>query len=265
MSNPNKKKTSPKELLVRIVCLILAGLMILSVAYIAISFIIDVSAEENVASYGFASAGKDRANGYYVAVALRWGSSAAVSYDITSPHGFAVGEANVTKTARGFTPVYLLDETEIVVASDANLSIGYKSCSLAASAAKTDIGAYHVELVLSSGVAGDVWDTVDDLKSMYSAEYEHVFPAYIDGVHSVRIGAFATYTDASNAAAAVGAVASCTPSAAAPECCTMKSPGSAAPRSSSTNPCAAVSVFPHRQQPQTAASPANITSLVTVR
>jgi len=202
LSNPKKTKAEKKELVVRIIAFALAMLMILSVAYMAISFIIDAAAEDAVADYGFASSGKDRVNGTYVAVALRWGSSAQISYDITSPYGFAVGEANVTRTARSFTPVYLLDENEIVVAADANLTVGFKTCSLATSAAKTDIGAYHVELSLATG---EIWDSLEDFENMYLAAYDHVFPAYIDGKHTIRIGAFASYTEASNAAAALGA------------------------------------------------------------
>lgn len=204
MSNRDRNRISSRTLLIRIIAWILAGLMILSAAYMAISFFINASAKETAEDYSFYSAGKDRQNGTYIAVALRWGTSSAVSYTVTCPNGFAVGEANVTRTARSFTALYLLDDVEIVVAPDANLKVGYKSCSFASSSSNTDIGGYHVELTLPGGQEG-IWNSLEDLKALYSLEYEHVYPAWNEGKKTVRIGAFASYTDASNAAAVVGA------------------------------------------------------------
>ncbi|MBP5173369.1 MAG: SpoIID/LytB domain-containing protein [Clostridia bacterium] len=206
MSNRDRKR-SGRSLFVKLVAWILAGLMILSAAYLAISFLIHSSAAEATGSYSFASSGKDRKNGTYIAVALRWGTSASVSYAVTCPNGFALGEACVTRTARSFTSLFLIDDTEIVIAPDANLKTGYKTCSFASSASAADIGGYHVDISLpaSAGSQADVWNSIDDLAQVYSAEYEHVYPAYTDGVKSIRVGAFGSYTAASNAAAAVAA------------------------------------------------------------
>ncbi len=181
--------------------------MIGSVAYIGLTFILHGYAADSVLSdYAFESSKTDRNRGFYVSVALRWGSSASASYEITSQYGFVFGDAFISRTDRSFTPLFFTDETDIVAAADANLKTGYKSCSLASSVSDTDIGAYHVELTLASGAqGGDIWDSAAELEEIYLIEYGHVYPAYIDGVRCVRIGAFPTYTEASSAAAAIAA------------------------------------------------------------
>ncbi|MBO7377115.1 MAG: SpoIID/LytB domain-containing protein [Clostridia bacterium] len=152
MSGSKKdKKAGAAAIAVRIVAIFLAFLMIAGVAVIALEFIIGsraVAAELSpTESAAFASSASDRE--FYVAVALRWGTSVTVSHEITSQYGFAFGESLISKTERAFTPVWTTDENDVIVAEDCNLSVGYKSCSVAANENDTDVGAYHVELRLS--------------------------------------------------------------------------------------------------------------------
>lgn len=129
--------------------------MISGIVLMALEFIFSSKAEETAApgpeSYAFRSSAADRL--FHVAVALRWGTSVTVSHEITSPYGFAVGEALITRTERAFTPVWSTDENDIVIAADVNLRTGYKSCSVATSDANTDVGSYHVEVRLAEGAA----------------------------------------------------------------------------------------------------------------
>ena len=43
---------------------------------------------------------------FRIAVGIRYGSSASTLHSITSPNGFIIGEAEITKTVHGFTPLY---------------------------------------------------------------------------------------------------------------------------------------------------------------
>lgn len=199
--NANGTHRSDQKLWVRILALFLAALMILSVAYLAILFIISAfAADESLSRYAMTSSIDSR--NLYVSAGVRYGSSVAVSHGISSPYGFVIGEAVITRSAdRSFTPIYQLNETEVSVACDNNLKGAYRSVSFAPSEAETDIGAYHVELTKGSGNA---WDDLSALSTKYVTKYGYVFPAYVNGSRSIRIGAFATYSEANSAAAAIG-------------------------------------------------------------
>ncbi len=220
MSKTKHSKAETKQLILRILAGFLAFLMIAGVVYVALEAVISGFAAEaqEIDSYGFSSS---RESGeYYVAVALRWGSTAAAAHGVVSPHGFAVGEADIQKETRSFTPVWLTDETDIFVACDTNLTVKNGNVSFAASEKNTSIGGYNVELTFtdeylasiaslsggdSSGYVTDIWDAVPGLSDIFSITYTHVYPAYINGKKVLRIGAFANYAEASSAAAAIGA------------------------------------------------------------
>ncbi len=174
--------------------------MILGVMYTAIAFIIDAEALP-MDSYAFETIKTEE--DFRVAVGIRYGSSAYPLHTITSPNGFVFGEAEITKTEHNFTPVYSITETDIAAVVDTNLKVGYQSCEVATSEKDTDIGGYHVELSLPSG---DIWNLLSDLTDLFVSDYEHVFPAYINGAKTLRIGSFPNYSAASSAAAAIGAM-----------------------------------------------------------
>lgn len=199
MSNRKRTSEGSKKLTVRILALALAALMVLGSVYLALVFILDTSAAP-LDRYAFST--QKTSEDFRLAVGIRYGSSAYPLHSITSPNGFVFGEAEISRTVHSFAPLYTLYETDIAAVVDTNLTVGYQSCEIAKSEAETDIGGYHVELSLENG---DPWGNLEDLKSIYYAEYEHVFPAYINGKRTLRIGSFPNYSDASAAAAAIGA------------------------------------------------------------
>ena len=139
---------------------------------------------------------------YRIAVGVRYGSSAYPLHTVTSPYGYIFGEAEISRTDHNFTPLYTIEETDIAAVVDTNLTIGYQSCEIAQSERDTDIGAYHVEISL---ISGNVWNNLSDLQMIYTPYYDHVFPAYINGQKTIRIGAYPNYAMASAAAAEIGA------------------------------------------------------------
>ena len=140
---------------------------------------------------------------FRLAVGIRYGSSAYPLHGITSPNGFIIGEAKISRTDHAFVPLCSINETDIAAVIDANLKTGYESCEVAAKESDTDIGGYNVELSIP---AGDIWSIISDLRDLFEDDYEFVFPAWSQGKRTVRIGAFPNYSQASAAAGAVGAV-----------------------------------------------------------
>ncbi len=198
MSHLNK--SNQKKMWVRVIALVLAALMVLSVIYMAIAFIIGASAADALDAYAFDTVKTD--DDFRLAIGIRYGSSAFPLHPLTTPYGYVVGEARVTRTNHAFTPLYVLNETDIAAVVDANLTVGYQSCTIATSEEETDIGGYNVEISLETG---NIWDNLSDLCSIFMADYEQVFPAYINGVRTIRIGAYPNYSEASAAAAQIGA------------------------------------------------------------
>ena len=143
------------------------------------------------------------AEDYRIAVGVRYGSSAYPLHTMTSPYGFVFGEAEISRTNHGFEPIYTIEETDIAAVVDTNLTIGYQSCEIAKSEGETDIGGYHVEITLGSA---NIWNNLADLQMIYAPAYDHVFPAYVNGQKTVRIGSFPNYSAASEAAAEIGAI-----------------------------------------------------------
>ncbi len=176
----------------------MAALMLIGVIYMAIAFTIGANALP-LEDYAFDTV--KTSDDFRVAVGIRYGTSAYPLHTVTSPNGFIIGEAEISRTDHNYDPIYTINESDIAAVVDTNLKVGYQSCEIAATEAETDIGGYHVELTVEGG---NVWDNLNDLSAIFT-DYGHVFPAYIDGKKVVRIGAFANYTAANTAAAAIGA------------------------------------------------------------
>ena len=203
----NHNSGGKRPLVVRVLCLVLAGLMILGTAIALVEAILQTYAAEPDELAGYAFHSEFRKNRYYVAVALRWQGNASVSYPLLAPLGVAFGEVDVQKDSREFIPLFLSDETDIVVTCDANLRVWNGECNFAASEAETNLGGYNVELRLGQEVGSDacIWDALPDLTDLLLASYGHVFRAYVNGEKTVRVGAYANITDATTAAGAISA------------------------------------------------------------
>ncbi|MBR4062905.1 MAG: SpoIID/LytB domain-containing protein [Clostridia bacterium] len=185
----------PAVKLIRALSALLAALFIFSPT----SFFTEVKALP-MSSYAFDTIKTEEE--FRVAVGVRYGSSAYPLHAMTSPYGFVFGEAEISRTEHNFTPLYTIEESDIAAVVDTNLTIGYQSCEIATSEKNTDIGGYHVEI---SNASKNVWNNLEDLRVIFGAQYDHVFPAYINGQKTIRIGSYPNYSSASAAAAAVGA------------------------------------------------------------
>lgn len=176
----------------------LALAMIFATLLVAISFAVNTSADNSGLS-GYAISSNINSDPMYIAVGVRYGADVPFSVGMLSPYGFVVGETEITRSGRYFSPLYKLNCATVYAVCDANLKIGYDSCTEASSESDTDIGGYHVELYSS----GNLWSRIDEFESQFGAEYDFCFPAYINGSKTVRVGAFASYTDAGEAAASI--------------------------------------------------------------
>lgn len=193
MSNlKNKKKIN----WTRILCLILAFLMVAGMGTLAITILVsEISAIEatyDVSDYAFSS---ETDGDTYIAVGLMYGSSITVGFEIKAPYGFVIGSSVVTKEVRSFTPMYYLDDTIASATLDGNLSKKSMTYSLTDSPEKTVIGGYHVELAHEqSAIPFDF--LVNDISKQLDDGDIYPIPSYIGGERKIRLGHFATEEEA---------------------------------------------------------------------
>lgn len=143
----------------------LALAMIFATLLVAISFAVNTSADNSGLSE-YAISSNINSDPMYIAVGVRYGADAPFSVGMLSPYGFVVGETEITRSGRYFSPLYKLNCATVYAVCDANLKIGYDSCTEASSESDTDIGGYHVELYSS----GNLWSRIDEFESQFGAE-----------------------------------------------------------------------------------------------
>ncbi len=181
-------------------------LLSLILAFCSIYFVLllalDTSAELVLSDYAFSSLAREEINPD-IAIGLYFGSIVEKSLHMITATGYVVGESYISSNERGFTPLYSIEQTDIVAAVDDNLAVGYNSVTVAATPEETTLGGYHVEMTTPEGV--DAWSALADLRATLEPKYTHCFPAYIAGVRTVRVGAFATYDEAETAMVAISA------------------------------------------------------------
>lgn len=195
MSNlKNKKKIN----WTRVLCLILAFLMVAGMGTLALTILFSgssVSAAEavyDVSDYTFSS---ETDGDTYIAVGLMYGSSITVGFEIKAPYGFVVGSSVITKEVRSFSPAYYIDDTIASATLDGNLSKKSMTYSLTDDPEKTVIGGYHVELAHEqSAIPFDF--LISDVKKQLDDEDIYPIPSYIGGYRTIRLGHFATEEEA---------------------------------------------------------------------
>ena len=113
----NRKKSSYEtrnKRLVRIVCFIMAALMILGSMFMLFQMLIfAVSA---------ASPLDTAQDDITIRVGLMYGDGVTVGFETTAPNGFEIGVQNMTDGGYPYHPFWNLSNTKVSVTADANLS-----------------------------------------------------------------------------------------------------------------------------------------------
>ena len=207
-SADNQKKT-PKETkqqkVVRLVCLFLALLMILScVSVLAYVF----GSSWNVAA--------DTGYGYpnnLIAVGLECGiTEVTVGFGLSTTNGFVVNEAVIGTDDRSVRRIYSLSEEHVYIVNDANLSKSngsYKNYD----GANAAIGGFHIQLTdrMVDGGGAKVpqplkidtelvmRETIAEVEGLISGTSFNAIPCYIDNSYVIRVGDFSSADNANKA------------------------------------------------------------------
>lgn len=191
MSRKTSSFEAKRKRSVRILCLILAGLMVLGSMYMLISMLIfAVSAT---------SPFDEETDDITVRVGLMYGDGVTVGFETTAPNGYEIGVQNITDGGYPYHPFWNLPNTKVSVTADANLSKKDSTYSITANSAQAVIGGYHIEFT-SDYSLGDMQTAVSVANALNNAfganDVLYAFPSYQNGYIRVRIGAFAAYEQA---------------------------------------------------------------------
>ncbi len=187
-----------RKMFVRIMCWILAIVMVLGGATLAITMLsYKVYAEQieyNLTDYNFSSTDGDT----YIAVGLMYGSGVTVGFEIKSPYGFVVGKTQIQKELRSFESVYVIEDTIASATLDGNLSKSSMTYSLTSNANAAVIGGYHLELtpVDTPHSLPTLASNVDELLKNSGL---YAIPTVSGDSLRVRVGSYTTI-DAANSA-----------------------------------------------------------------
>lgn len=179
-------KTDKKTLAVRIVAWVLLVMMVITGVYTTIYFLIEeVSAAE--------------AEDLNIAVGLVYGSSCDVAFTTRTTTGFLVGSEVIELYNKTFTPLWTkIDSVKVTVLSDRNY--GLKSTG---SYYQTDedvkVGAYQLELKEEFTDKILFSSTLESVNTALSSIGIYAIPAYVNGANKIRLGSYASESDAQTA------------------------------------------------------------------
>ena len=195
MSNLKKKK---KINWTRVVCLILALIMVAGMGTLIISVLLGGNAYAANVSYNESDYTiSSQADGdTYIAVGLMYGSSVTVGFEIKAPYGFVLGHTEISMDNRSFYPFYSLDTTIASATIDGNLSKKSMTYSLTENPDNTVIGGYHIELTNTVYTTMALEYQYENIKHLLDDDSLYPIPSYINGESKIRLGHFATEEDA---------------------------------------------------------------------
>ncbi len=194
-SAEDRKKTA-----VRIVALLLALLMIGSMAYYTVYIltrpvvadeVIETSAESDVVNTSSLKGGED----VLVSVGLMFGENLTTGFQCETTDGYIIGMQELDGD-KEFTEIWELDNTVISAASDANLSKNGMTYLVTEKKLNTVIGGYHIQVDFDHLDREEFEKVIKNKERKIEDAGFYLIPSYIYTGYALRIGAFASYENA---------------------------------------------------------------------
>lgn len=204
-----KKKRSAEEkkkLMVRIIAIILAVLMIGSMAYYTIYILaFSVSAAEpddtetldstDNQSETICTSSLSDSEDVLISVGLMYGDNITTGFECTTTDGYTIGSQYIDGD-KDFIPLWDIDEEIVSCTSDLNL---YKTGMSFLEAGRGDdvaVGGYHIEVDFGRADREETENLIEDTYRDIDDVGLYIIPAYINGRYRLRIGDFVSWSDA---------------------------------------------------------------------
>ncbi|MGN1347193.1 MAG: SpoIID/LytB domain-containing protein [Eubacteriales bacterium] len=182
--------------MVRIVALILAVLMVGGMAYYTIYILTSsVGAADFEISEVLDTSSLKNSGDVLVRVGLMYGSNLTKGFEVQTTDGFTIG-SQLLIDDRDFVELWDLDDTRISCTVDDNLSRTGDSYLPAEKKKDTIIGGYHIEVDCGDYERWELEELIEDLEDDLEDLGLYPIPSYINFGYALRIGNFASESDA---------------------------------------------------------------------
>ena len=195
-----KSKEEKKKFIVRIIAMILALLMVGSMAYYTIYILSssvrandDIKSSETVQVIDTSSL--KNSGDVLVSVGLMYGSNITTGFQCTTTDGYTIGVQQLDGE-KEFNAIWDIDDTVISCVSDANLLKTGMTYLIAERKSETVIGGYHIQVYCEDYSRYELEDLIDDTYREVNDLGLYIIPSYINDEYALRIGAFSSYEDA---------------------------------------------------------------------
>ena len=199
MSNKTSRKPRrDSKFFLRIGAIILVVLMLGGTLYSAFAlFSFDSSAAFD--EYAIHS---DASSDAYLTVGIVYGNDSPAAYPIRSSSGFVIGSVYADNKQRIFSPLFTLPQTTLTPAVDANVSKSLGEYQVTSEYFQTKIGAFHIQLTAELPTEA-ILEMIAPLNQRLAVIGQYAFPAYVNGMMSIRVGDFAAYEQTLNSLTAI--------------------------------------------------------------
>lgn len=199
-----KKKRTREErqkLLVRVICMILAILMVAGMAYYTIYILASAAAnaadvtDNNTEAAVIDTSSLKNGGDVLISVGLMYGSNLTKGFETTTTDGYTIGSQYLTGD-RDFSELWDIDDTRVSATVDDNLSKTGMTYLVAESERETVIGGYHIQVMYNGYSRDELEDIINDTAWELDRFGLYAIPSYIDSAYALRIGSFASREDA---------------------------------------------------------------------
>lgn len=204
MENKHKSKTAKRDRMRRILCLILAIMMVggTAVTLVYNLLLTRVYAADADDTAVFAASASDTKR---VRVGLMYGENVTVGFETDAANGFGIETVDRSVPDLPSREIWELSLTKVAAVVDGNLAKTDMTYRVASGNDTIKIGGYHVGI--GSGMARETCETMlAALDETLASLGFDVFPFYCDAGFSLRAGNFATSSDAQAAASKISSV-----------------------------------------------------------
>lgn len=182
--------------MVRILALIMAILMVGGMAYYTIYVLTtSVGAAETVTAEALDTSSLKNSGDVLVSVGLNYGSNLTKSFGVWADEGYTIGSQKLTED-REFTPLWDIPTQYIACTVDDNLQESGGSYILASKKKNTVIGGWHIQIDCSGYDREELEELIEDTEDEAEDLGLSLIPSYIDFEYALRVGSFASESDA---------------------------------------------------------------------
>ena len=133
-----------------------------------------------------------------IRIGLMYGDGVTVGFETETPAGYTVGVQPLQDDVFAYVPFWQFSDTVVSVAADANLTKKDRTYSITTGTKNVVVGGYHIEFSTDYNILDmpQAQMLISTLNPVLAASGLYAFPAYVNGVIRIRVGSYASRSQA---------------------------------------------------------------------